>query len=52
MMKMYKVNDGLYWYNEDEQPEGAIEVNREEKQAPVVKAVEPQNKARKASKNK
>ncbi len=52
MMKMYKFNGMLYWYKEGEQPEGAEEVVREEKKAPVVKAVEPQNKSRKASKNK
>lgn len=51
-MKMYKINGSLYWFEEGEQPAGAIEVVREEKKAQVVKAVEPQNKARKASNKK
>ena len=50
MMKMYNVNGYLYWYEEGSQPDGAVEVIREEKKAPVAKSVEPQNKSRKASK--
>lgn len=50
MMKMYKFNGHLYWYEEGSQPDGAVEVIREDKKAPVEKSVEPQNKARKASK--
>lgn len=47
-MKIYRVNGFLRWYNEGEQPEGAIEVTKDKKVA--EKSVEPQNKSRKESK--
>jgi hypothetical protein len=37
MLKRYKVNDAWFWFEEGEQPEGAIE----------EKAVKPENKERK-----
>lgn len=49
-MKMYSVNGRLFWFNEGEQPEGAIEVNKAKDKEPEAKAVEPKNKARKVSK--
>lgn len=46
-MKIYKCPDGYTrQYHEGEQPEGAVEVNAEEKK------VEPENKANKRVKNK
>lgn len=46
-MKMYEFNGRFYWYNEGEQPEGAVEVKKAE---PKTKEAKPENKARKAAK--
>lgn len=45
-MKIYLVDGVARWYEEGKQPEGAVEVNTEEKKA------EPENKANKRVKNK
>lgn len=44
MLKIYKVGDFTYQYEEGEQPEGAIEVKP--KKAPKAKEAKPANKAR------
>ena len=46
MLKIYKIGNHLYQYEEGEQPEGAVEVKAEEKK------VVPQTKIKKQVKNK
>lgn len=45
MLKKYIVNGKKYLYEEGTQPEGAVEVKKQE---PQNKAVQPANKARRA----
>ena len=53
MLKKYLVNGKEYQYEEGEQPEGAVELNRKKAVEPPVKAVkQPRNKSRKAVKTK
>ena len=46
MLKIYRIGNHLYQYEEGEQPEGAVEVKAEEKK------VVPQTKIKKQVKNK
>lgn len=47
MLKLYEVGRHLFWYEEGEQPVGAVEVKK--KTEPLNKAKKPANKARKAA---
>ena len=43
MLKRYKLNDSWFWFEEGQQPEGAIE---EKAAKPANKEAKPANKAR------